>query len=119
MMIQDKVKEGIDSVRHSMGRDEILAALGLERKRTILEAILPAAGVFVAGVLVGTSVALLVTPKTGREMRRNLKAKANELGHRLGTSAEAAAESMRNSLEGDDKMTRENGARWQSQHHGK
>ena len=118
MMIQDKVKEGFDTMRSSMGRDEILAALGLERKRTILEAILPAAGVFVAGLLVGTSVALLITPKSGRELRSNLKSKANELGHRLGTTASKAADSMRHSLEGDDRtMNPENGAQWAQQQH--
>jgi len=118
MMIQDKVKEGFDSVRSSMGRDEILAALGLARRRTALEVFLPAAGVFFAGLLVGTSVALLATPKTGREMRRNLRHKAselrgraNELGHRLGTSAENAADSMRHAVEAtEDRM--ENGRRW-------
>jgi hypothetical protein len=113
-MIQDTVKDRFDAVR-GLSSEDILAALGLQRKRSALDVILPAAGVFAAGIVVGTGVALLLAPKSGREMRRNIKGKATELTHRIGASAEEMAQEVRQALtSGDDNVPsrgHENGIR--------
>jgi len=57
-----------DDVR-SFSPDDLLTALGLERRRSSAEKMLPMIGIFGAGLLVGAGVALMLSPKTGREMR--------------------------------------------------
>lgn len=113
-MIQDTVRDKLDAVR-GLGSEDILAALGLERKRSALDVILPAAGIFAAGVVIGTGVALLLAPKSGREMRRDLKGKADELTSRIGASAEGMAQEVRELMHaGDDSASpkgHENGIR--------
>ena len=96
-MIQDAVKEKLDAMR-GLHSEDILAALGLQRRQSSLEALLPAVGIFAAGLVVGTGVALMLAPKSGREMRREIKGKASELTHRLGESAEEIAQEVRESI---------------------
>jgi YtxH-like protein len=93
-MIQDTVRDRLDAVR-GLSSEDILAALGLQRKRSTLDAVLPALGVFAAGLAIGTGVALLLAPKSGREMRRELKGKANDLTERIGASAQEIVQEVR------------------------
>ena len=96
-MIQDTVKDKMDAVR-GLGTNEILAALGLERRRTALDVLLPAVGVFAAGLVVGGGIALMLAPKSGKETRRQLKGKASEITHRLGESAGELAGEVRDAV---------------------
>lgn len=60
----------------------VLHAMGMGRSEPVYyftDNILPALAIFSAGLVVGASVALLVTPKTGRELRGDISRKANEL----------------------------------------
>ena len=61
----DKVN---DEVRN-FSPEDILTALGLEKRRNSAEKMLPMIGIFGAGLLVGAGVALLLSPKSGREVR--------------------------------------------------
>jgi hypothetical protein len=101
-MIQDTVKDKFDALR-GLGTEDVLAALGLERRRSAIDVMLPAAGIFFAGLIVGSGVALLVAPKSGRETRRQLKGKATELSHRLASSADTLAENVRDEVFGGDE----------------
>jgi len=56
----------------NLDKDDILAALGLQTKRTVTEMIVPVLGLFSAGLLVGVGVGLLVAPRSGRELREDL-----------------------------------------------
>jgi gas vesicle protein len=96
-MIQDTVKDKMDVVR-GLSSNDILAALGLERRRSALDVLLPAVGVFAAGAILGGGIALLLAPKSGRETRRQLKGKASELTHRLGESAGEIAGEVRGAV---------------------
>jgi hypothetical protein len=59
---------------------QALETLGLRREETTMsDLILPALAVFGVGLTVGAVSALLLTPKTGRELRGDLSRKANEL----------------------------------------
>jgi len=55
--------------------DELLAKLGLERRSSpsdmLVEALIP----FGVGMLVGAGIALLLAPKSGRELRAGLRAR--------------------------------------------
>jgi hypothetical protein len=63
--------------------NQVLHAMGLRRESEIsmlTNTVLPAFAVFGAGLLVGAGIALLVTPKTGRELRDDLSRRAGEFG---------------------------------------
>jgi len=67
--------------------DDILSALGLERRHTAMDDAIPTALAFVAGAAAGAGIALLLAPKSGRETRQDLSNKATELTNRLTSTA--------------------------------
>ncbi|HEX2878145.1 MAG TPA: YtxH domain-containing protein [Polyangiaceae bacterium] len=88
-MMHGTVKDTMKAVR-DVGTDDILSALGLERRRGPLGFVLPAISYFAAGLAVGAGVTLLIAPKTGRQMRRELGEKVRHVGSQLSTAAESA-----------------------------
>jgi gas vesicle protein len=64
-------------------RDEILAAIGLETKKSVSDYLLPALGIFGVGLVVGSGVALLFAPKSGSELRGDLGRGAGNLAGRV------------------------------------
>lgn len=54
-------------------KDDVLALMGLQSRRSAMDALLPALGLFGLGVLVGAGVGLLLAPKSGAELRGDLK----------------------------------------------
>ena len=56
-----------------MDKDDILEMLGLETKQSTGGWLAGALGTFGIGMLVGAGVALMLTPKTGRELREDLR----------------------------------------------
>ncbi len=59
----------------NLDRDDVLDAIGLERRRSAAESILPAVGFFGLGLLVGAGVGLLLAQKPGKELRADLQQK--------------------------------------------
>ncbi len=53
-------------------KDQILEKLGLTTKPDFVDYLLPAAGIFAAGVLLGAGLGLLLAPKPGAELRGDL-----------------------------------------------
>ena len=66
----------------SLDKDDLLGMLGLETKRHNVDYLVPALALFGVGVLVGTSLGLLVAPRSGRELR-------DDLAHRIQAAPEA------------------------------
>jgi hypothetical protein len=67
---------------NALNPNNVLHAVGLRREseaRVLTDTVLPALAVFSAGILVGAAIALLVTPKTGRELRGDLQRKAGQI----------------------------------------
>ncbi len=52
--------------------DDVLAALGLQTRRTAGDYLLPALGIFGVGLLVGAGIGLLFAPKPGAEIRHQI-----------------------------------------------
>lgn len=90
-MIRTAMRDGLQSLQ-SFGGDDILAALGLEKRRTHVDVLLPSVAIFAAGAIVGAAAAVLLTPKTGPALRRELTDGARDLSQRLGTTAQAVQE---------------------------
>ena len=96
-MFQDAVSDKFNAMR-GITADDVLAALGLERRRTVSASILPIASGFVAGALAGAAVALLFAPKAGSEMRRELQNRANDVTRRVSAAADGVMTDVRNAL---------------------
>lgn len=70
-----------------ISKKDILGAIGLEPKRSTGSWALGTFGLFGLGILVGAGVALLIAPKPGQELRR-------EITRKLGARREAGNAAM-------------------------
>lgn len=100
-MLQDMLKEKMNSMRGASA-DDILTALGLERRRTPLDVIGSIAIVFTTGLVIGAAAGMLMAPKSGRALRQELKSKASDLADTIGEKAETATHELRSALSMDD-----------------
>lgn len=88
-MISTAMKDGVQSLRN-FSADDILAVLGLEKRRTPLTGIvLPSVALFAAGAVVGAAAAVLLAPKSGAALRRDLTDGAKDISQRIGATAQA------------------------------
>jgi hypothetical protein len=65
----------------NMDKNDFLGILGLETKHSFTNQLLGTLGTFGIGLLVGAGVALLLTPKTGSDLRHDLRLKLHCDGH--------------------------------------
>ena len=96
MMIRSAMKDGLHSLQNITG-DDILAAIGLERRRSssAAAAIVQPIAIFTAGALIGAAAAVLLTPKTGPQMRRELSDGARDLSQKITSTAQEYAGQLR------------------------
>ncbi|HME92272.1 MAG TPA: YtxH domain-containing protein [Myxococcaceae bacterium] len=69
-----------------LDKDDLLRLVGLRTKRSAAEWMLPCFGLFSLGMLVGAGVALLTAPKSGRELREQLRERAKSINEELAGS---------------------------------
>lgn len=55
--------------------DDVLSWVGLQSRRTAMDTLLPTLGIFSVGLLVGAGVGLLLAPKSGQELREDLRSR--------------------------------------------
>ena len=94
----DEILKSKARAMQDFSTDDILSALGLQRQRTPLDVAMSTTLSFLAGAAAGATAALLLAPKTGREMRRDISNKASELTRSLSSSASELAEDARQAL---------------------
>lgn len=80
--------------------DAVLERLGLEPKRSAMEIVLPALGVFGAGIAVGAALGVLFAPKRGDELRTDLR-------HRIGDIRDRSAEQYEELRHKSEKLVEE------------
>ncbi|HVY61796.1 MAG TPA: hypothetical protein VHF22_09095 [Planctomycetota bacterium] len=83
----------VKDLRSYADRDYLLGLLGLERKSTFVDWILPAFGFFGLGFLVGASVAAYVQPdvnKIGTDVKNRLGEASNVIGNVVNRTTENA-----------------------------
>jgi len=92
----------LDDLRH-LSKDDLLSRLGLTTKPDMVDYLLPALGIFGAGLVIGAGLGLMLAPKPGAELREDLAERygkvVDSLRNRLGDETEAtsaAATPMRN-----------------------
>ena len=73
-----------DSARNTYdsSMNSLLDRMGLEQKRSTMEVILPALGIFGAGMAVGAAMGVLFAPKRGEEIRSDLRSQVGQLRER-------------------------------------
>lgn len=72
----------------NLDKEEILAKLGLQSRRSAVEYALPVVGIFTAGILIGAGIGLLIAPKPGRKLRQELGRHVDEVRERITEAGE-------------------------------
>lgn len=62
-----------------MTKEDILNAMGLQTRKEPSTYVAPIVGIFGTGILVGVGLGLLLAPKAGRELRRNMSERFREM----------------------------------------
>ncbi len=65
-------------------KDDILGALGLQTKSSATSFVLGTLGLFGLGMVIGAGVALMLAPKPGIELRRDLETRIKTARERIG-----------------------------------
>ncbi len=56
-----------------LDKDDVLELLGLETRRTTADYLLPAVGFFGLGLIVGAGLGLMLAPKSGAQLREDIR----------------------------------------------
>ncbi len=81
-------KKSLQNINDSMSNtyessvSSVLDRLGLEQKRNTMDVVLPALGIFGAGIAVGAALGVLFAPKRGEEIRSDLRSRVDDLRER-------------------------------------
>ena len=68
--------------RNNLSRDQVAHQLGLDRTYAGTDLVLPVLGIFGAGLLVGVGLGLMLAPKSGQELRGDIRHRATDLQNR-------------------------------------
>ena len=67
----------------NLSKDDVLAALGLQTRTSTLGSVFGSIGLIGLGMIIGASAALMMAPKSGRELREDLSTKLNGTTRRV------------------------------------
>jgi hypothetical protein len=82
-------------------KDDILRLFNVEQRRSALDYVVPAAGIFSVGLLLGAGLGLMLAPKPGHELREDLRRRlatanpGNGLREDIGPAAYVAEDGAR------------------------
>ena len=63
--------------------DDMLDAMGLQRRRSSFGFVLPMAGLVIFGAILGASAGLMLAPSSGRRLRRDVTERLDQLRERM------------------------------------
>jgi YtxH-like protein len=67
----------------NLTKDDVLAALGLQTRDSTLSSVFGSIGLIGLGMVIGAGAALMLAPKSGRELREELNARLNGTTRRV------------------------------------
>jgi hypothetical protein len=67
----------------NLSKDDVLAALGLQTRDSTLGTVFGSLGLIGIGMLIGAGAALMMAPKSGRELREDLSTRLNGTTRRV------------------------------------
>ncbi len=73
-----------------MTKDDVLEAMGLQPRKSAMDLVLPAAGLFATGILVGVGLGMMFAPKPGSDLRRDIGHKFSHMRGEAETTAKEA-----------------------------
>lgn len=94
-MIGTKTKNVREIFNKSYGDitlDDVLEAFGVRRAASTSSYALPALGFFGVGMLVGVGLGMIFAPKSGHELRDDIKHRASDIGRKVGVGGEKGYE---------------------------
>ena len=77
-MFQTAMRDRLQSLQ-KISADDVLAAFGLQKRTSAFDGLAPSLALFAAGAVVGAAAAVLLTPKAGPAMRKELSRGAKDL----------------------------------------
>lgn len=75
--------QGSAASQYSRAAEQALDRLGLQHKRDTADVLLPAVGIFAAGVVLGATLGLLFAPNRGEETRTRIVTRFEDLRERI------------------------------------
>lgn len=87
------------SSSYDRSMDKVLDQLGLEKQRATKDVVLPALGIFGAGIAVGASLGLLFAPKQGDELRSDIRRSLEDLRKKSAEEYEELREKSEEALQ--------------------
>ena len=87
-----------DSMKQSLrdfDRERVMDLIGMERRRTTAERAVPIIAFFGVGILVGVGIGLMTAPRSGSELRGELKDKFQSAAPKAAEAIESAVEQAR------------------------
>jgi hypothetical protein len=67
----------------NLSKDDVLAVLGLQTRSSALGTVFGSIGLIGLGMIIGASAALMMAPKSGRELREDLSTRLNGTTRRV------------------------------------
>lgn len=87
------------SSSYDRNMEKVLDQLGLEKKQATRDVVLPALGIFGAGIAVGASLGVLFAPKQGNELRSDIRRSLEDLRKRSAEEYEDLREKSEEALQ--------------------
>lgn len=87
-----------NDVLSNLSSAHLLDLLGLQSKPTATSRALTYAGFVGIGLVLGATAAVFLTPKSGRQMRTDLRDRARELGHNATSTASSALDATQHRI---------------------
>jgi hypothetical protein len=94
----------------NISRDDILAAIGLQTRRSRAAALLPGLGLFAVGAVLGGGLALLLAPRTGAQTRDVLGNGISGLARKVTATVRPARDGVHRAEPGIDVTPRADAA---------
>jgi len=113
--LMDNLNESVSS-SYDRNVDKLLERVGLEQRRATSDVVLPALGIFGAGIAVGATLGMLFAPKRGDELRsdirhslEDLRQKSAEEYNQLREKSEEALQAARQRVSSEEESDGDSG----------